>query len=410
MSRLALIMVGDELLDGRVAESNSRFLIEEVAAMRGRVVSLEVVADDQGRIAEALDRACKRASAVVVSGGLGPTPDDLTREALAQFAGEELVLDDELVATLTARFESRGRHMTSNNLQQAMRTPTGRSIPNPIGSAPGLWHEVGDVAVILVPGVPSEMRRMWSDSVREMLRPRLGGQAPARIRLRVLRTAESTLAQRVVKAVDAHDGIEVAFCVHDFGVDVLAVGSSPDQDLTSVRDELKHMIGDRIYAEEGVSLPDVILDSLRSRGETLAAAESCTGGLLSKVMTDAPGSSDVFVGAVVAYSNAVKTNQLGVPAVLVQEHGAVSEPVALAMARGVRDRLDADWGVSITGVAGPGGGTEDKPVGTVWLGLSHSQGERALELRLPGDRDQNRQWAVGSALGLLFEQIRSQAR
>ena len=404
---LALLMVGDELLDARTLETNSQWLIARAAARRWRVDRIEVVGDDADAIASSLHRLTGVVGAVIVSGGLGPTPDDRTREGLARVVGEPLFEDPVLLAHLNALFEERGRTMSPSNRQQATRCASSEVIDNPVGTAPGLWHVVNGTVVALLPGVPAELRIMWERSVEPRLATRLLASAPRQIRLRTTQIAESVLADRVRASLDTvTEGLDLGWCVAAHGVD-LVIRHPIEAEARRVADRLREALGDHVFAEGSRELPEVTVEVLRDRGETVAVAESCTGGLLGAALTSVPGSSDVFLGGVLAYANDVKQNQLGVPDAMLAEHGAVSEAVARAMAEHVRNLLGSTWGVSTTGIAGPGGGTPDKPVGLVWIALAGPDTTSARRLRLGGDRSLVRRWSVSSALDALRRGPRS---
>jgi len=394
---VALLMVGDELLDGRTPDTNSHWLIEQLSARNWTVTGVETLGDDAHAIAGALHRRTGAVGAVIVTGGLGPTPDDRTRDALAMLAGEELAEDPELVAQITALLESRGRTMSDANRRQAVRPESSLPLRNGVGTAPGLWHEIDGTAVILLPGVPAELRWMFEHEVRPRLAAHLVASDTHTRRLRTTGVAEARLAEIVRDALgdDHHDGL--AWCVASYGVDVL-VRDDDTARLDDVTARLRTAFGENLFAEGTVDLPEVVVRRLTERGETVAVAESCTGGLVGAALTSVPGSSRVLLGGVIAYANAVKQEQLGVDVALIEEHGAVSDVVARAMAEGVRARLGSTYGVSTTGVAGPGGGTEDKPVGTVWIGFADAEGAVARLRRLGGDRSLVRHWSVAATL------------
>lgn len=407
--RVRLVMIGDELLDGRTYESNSHWLIQRLSGEGFVVAGAEIVGDGVPEIAAALARAGEDGDAVLASGGLGPTIDDRSREALALYLDEELVEDVSVVELIRERFESRGRTMPEANIRQAQRPASAEMLPNPIGTAPGLWCARGDVAIGLVPGVPAEMRRMFD----EQILPRLGGLAIERrrpeLRLRVSRAGESQLAEWVEAALEAEglEGIDRAYCVQRDGLDVLlrAAGEGDDQTARLVRaaDAVEQALTPRVYARGDGDLAALLLARLEASGQTLGVAESCTAGMLGSRLADTPGSSRVFVGGVIAYSDDLKESLLGVSASTLDADGAVSEATAHAMASGLRERLGCDHALSLTGIAGPGGGTAEKPVGTIWIAHADGEGVRTRLLRLPGDRQQNRQWSVAAALDLLRE-------
>jgi nicotinamide-nucleotide amidase len=339
--------------------------------------------------------------AVVVSGGLGPTPDDRTREALAAFVDEELVLDEELAEKLRQRYRQRNRPMPQSNLRQAMRTAHGRPIENPRGTAPGLLHLCEGIPIILLPGVPAELKSMWEATAESIVVPLVENAAPRILRLRSAGLPESKAAD-LAKGVTLDPSlVELSFCVTRFGVDMLLTSKEETADLPRIAQPLLEVLGEHVFSIGERGLDEVVSEMLAERGETVAVAESCTGGLLGAALSECPGSSRSFLGGIVAYSNQVKEAQLGVSCELLTKHGAVSEEVARAMARGVRERLSSDWALAVTGIAGPGGDTDEKPVGTVHLALEGEQCSKARVLHLPGDRTQNRQWSVAAALDLL---------
>jgi competence/damage-inducible protein CinA-like protein len=400
---VVLLSVGDELLEGRVRDTNSQWLIDQLTNGGWRVQRVEVVADELSALRDAMDRALDSAPFVLVGGGLGPTPDDLTRDALAALVGEEMLCDEEVVEGIRARFARRGRTMPDTNRRQAMRCRTASLVDNPVGTAPGLWQPVAQRGVVvLLPGVPAELKRMFEESVL----PRLREYSPPRaLHVATLHTAglsESKAAEIVEAALsDVNaDGFQLAFYVARFGVDVVL-----RSDDASVVDRfaglLRDALGESCFGRGEGGVTDLVVATLRARGESVAVAESCTGGQLASALTDVPGCSDVFRGGVVTYANEVKVAALGVDPELIEAHGAVSEEVARAMAMGVRDALSADWGLSATGVAGPAGGTEDKPVGTVWIAVAGPDGCDAWRLGLGGDRGVIQRWAVATVLDRL---------
>ena len=397
---LVLLAVGDELLDGRTTETNSHWLIRRATARRWKVERVEVVGDEVDAIAAALHRWTGVVGAVVVTGGLGPTPDDRTRDALARVAGEPLEEDPAQLARIRELFEQRGRTMSPSNRRQAERCVSSEVIDNPVGTAPGLWHEIAGTAVVLLPGVPAELHRMFVERVEPRLATRLSAAVPHQVRLRTTQIAESVLADRVRAALGDDDDVDLAWCVAEHGVD-LVVRDPRETRAHEVASRLRDALGDRVFEQGERDLPEVTLAALRARGETVAVAESCTGGLLGAALTSVPGSSDVFLGGVMAYADRIKSEALGVDVDLLARHGAVSEEVARAMAEGARVRFGADRALATTGIAGPGGGTEEKPVGTVWIALAAADATHARRLRLGGDRGLVRRWTVAAGLDAL---------
>lgn len=406
---VVILSVGDELLEGLVRDTNSHWLVDALTVGGWSVARVEVVGDEVAAITEALRRGLATAPMVVVGGGLGPTSDDRTRDALAALVSEALELDEGILAHIEQRFRGRGRPMPESNRRQALRPPSSVVLPNSVGTAPGLWQEVDGGAVVLLPGVPAELRRLWQDEVESRLRRHLSPRPARHGRFRATGVGESRVAQRVDERLEAAgfrdgEGFQLAFYVAGFGVDVV-VRSRDDAIFDRVCDEVRRALGAELFAEGATDLPETVLSQLRERKQTLAVAESCTGGMLGAALTDVPGCSDVFRGGVMAYADQVKTEALGVDGGLLAEHGAVSEEAAAAMARGARERMGAAWGLSTTGIAGPGGGTGDKPVGTVCLGVAGPDGTTTGRVRLGGTREMVRRWTVARALDQLRRRL-----
>lgn len=414
--RIEIVTIGNELLLGFTVDRNAAWLAQALAELGVEVVRRATVRDDVDAIADAVRAALDRTGAVITTGGLGPTADDLTREAIADVFDAPLALDPALVQELERRWRERGRGdvLPPSNRRQAMVPRGARVLANPVGTAPGLWLEdrAGRWAAVL-PGVPWEMRAIVEQELRPLLAARLGAAATV-IRSRTLRTTgvpESVLAERLAGAEEALAGVSLAYLPGRTGVDLrVTVRDVPpdeaDARLAAALGWLRERVGDAAYGEDGEDLAAVVLDACRAHGLRVAVAESCTGGLLGARLTAIPGSSDVVLGGVIAYANAVKVASLGVREETLAQWGAVSEAVALEMASGVRASLGADVGVGITGVAGPGGGTAAKPVGTVWI-AADVQGRRAAEVaRYPGDREEIRVRAAQAALALMLRLIR----
>jgi nicotinamide-nucleotide amidase len=402
--RAAIVSVGDELTAGLTVDTNAAWLARQLGE-RGIPADWHLtVGDDRPAIAEAVATAAGRASVVVVTGGLGPTGDDLTREALADALGRKLMLDEPSAERIDEFFRRRGRRMAETNRRQAMVPEGAEALPNALGTAPGIAALLGEADVYVLPGVPQEMRRMFAESVA----PRLGG-GEAVVLHRTLHTFGT--GESDVGAVIA-DLMEPGRAVH--------VGTTASAGLVSVRlrargetrqeaerlvaeaaDEVRRRLGELIVGEDDETMAERVGRLLRDRGQTLATAESCTGGLVSQLITAVPGSSDYYVGGAVAYSNALKRDVLGVPAGTLNAHGAVSAETAEQMAAGARERFAADWAVSLTGIAGPGGDTEDKPVGLVFVALAGTGGVDTSRYVFPGTREMVRLRAALAALNAL---------
>lgn len=419
--RAVVVTVGEELLSGATVDANAAWLGRELASLGVPVRERFTVGDRDERIRLAVRRALALGRVVVVTGGLGPTDDDRTRPAVAAELDAPLELDDAILAALEERFRAYGLdELPPANRQQAMVPRGGRALENPLGTAPGLWIPVeGDRAVALLPGVPREMKALFPhvvEAVRALLGPSL---RPVRSTLvHTTGIAESRLAPRVEEALAElrqETGADVAYLPDVTGVDLrLTVtdrdGAEAEEILEAARERLEPVVGPyRFDAPESGDLVEALADRLASRGWTMATAESCTGGGVAERLTQRPGSSGWFVGGVVAYANAVKTSLLGVGGDLLEAHGAVSEPVAEAMVRGVVARTGADCAVALTGVAGPGGGSAEKPVGTVCYAAAWPGPEGvAVAVRrrvFPGDRDAVRRRSGQAALALLYRRL-----
>jgi len=405
--QIELLTIGDELLLGFTVDTNAAYLARALAAIGVEIVHRTTVGDDAEKIAAAVSEAIERTGAVITTGGLGPTADDRTRPVIATLFGRELVLDESIVAQIEARFwRMTSAKMPQTNIVQAMVPAGARVLENHHGTAPGLWIEDAQGRwVAMLPGVPREMRGLTQDSILPILRERIGA-APVAIVSRTIRTTgigESALAERLGELGKRVDGMPLAFLPGWAGVDLrLTSRTLPPDEATRALDSAERMLrdvaGPVVYGTESDDLTELILDMCRERGLHIATAESCTGGLLGARLTAIPGSSDVYHGGVIAYDNSVKTKLLGVSDVTLREHGAVSEQAAREMAEGCAKSLGAQIGVGITGVAGPGGGTEEKPVGTVWIAVSGIGETRALGRVYVGDREEIRMRATQASL------------
>lgn len=400
---IELVTVGTELLLGFTVDTNGAHLGRTLAEAGIRVVRRTAVPDDPAAIASAVRDALQRTGWVITTGGLGPTRDDLTRPVLADLFRRPLRFDQDVWGDIVARFRRLGRELSAANRPQAEVPEGGVVLRNRWGTAPGLWLEGELGTVIMLPGVPREFRKLLEHEVLPRLRDRAGGRV---IRSRTVRTTslpESAVGQRVGPIEDALQPVSVAYLPGHEGVDVrLTVWDAEPAAAARVLDEaaarVAALLGDHVYGEDEEDLAAVLLEGLRQRGLRLAVAESCTGGLVGARVTDIPGSSDVFAGAAVCYDNALKTGLVGVPAELIASEGAVSEPVALAMAEGAARRFEVEAGIGVTGIAGPAGGTPDKPVGTVCFGWVVPGQRRSGRVVFPGGRPEIRARAAQYAL------------
>lgn len=419
--QVEVITIGDELLLGYTVDSNSAHIGRALAAVGARVVRRTTVGDDPDDIVSAIRAALDRTGAVITTGGLGPTADDRTHESVALAFGVPLALREDALAALRERWQGRtGRPMPESNIRQCMLPEGGTVLDNAYGSAPGVWCETAEGAwVATLPGVPREMRGMLADVLVPRLRERLAQSGAAStlpvVRARTVRTtgiAESALADHLAEFKRAVLEVPLAYLPGVEGVDLrLTVSDVPsdaaERMLDAAESVLQARVGEWIYGRDDEDLAAVVLRELKAHAHTIAVAESCTGGLLGARLTAIPGSSHSVVGGIIAYDNRVKTSMLGVPSELLEAHGAVSEPVARAMAAGVRARLGADIGVAITGVAGPSGGSNEKPVGTVWIAVDTANGTHAVKPIFPGDRDDIRARAAQMALDLVRRSYRA---
>lgn len=404
--RAEILAIGSELLTPLRVDTNALFLTGRLLELGIAVGARITVADDPELLESAFRAALARSQVVIATGGLGPTEDDLTREAAARALGRALSRRPELVAALEARFASFGRVMAPVNLKQADLIDGAVVIENPRGTAPGQYLEAGDRLLVLLPGPPREMQPLFDERVRPLLAARSGGRV---LRTRVLRIAgmgESDVEQRVAPVYTsvANPVTTILGGAGQVELHLTAEGGSEaeaEERIEALAARLREALPGRVYSEDGRELPEVVGQLLRERSLTLAVAESCTGGLLAKRLTDVAGSSVWFERGWVTYSNAAKIQELGVAAGLIDERGAVSEEVARAMAEGARSRSGAAIGVGITGIAGPEGGSPEKPVGLVYVALDGAAGGRVRELRLPGDRLRIRRMTTQVALELV---------
>lgn len=411
--RAALVTVGDELLLGQTLNTNAAWLARELSDLGAEVIRSVTVGDGRSAIRGAVEEACEVADLVVVTGGLGPTEDDRTREVVADHFGRELVVDEELLDGLRRRFEEAGfGELPPRNVSQAEVPRGADALPNPHGTAPGLVLTEGGVVVVLLPGVPREMKGIFRESLADRLREAFPRRLRA-VRHRTIHTtgiAESVLAERVDEHLPETLGpVSVAFLPDEHGVDLrlTARGVGDEAEAREWLDRVEEAVRPavdryRFEAPETGDVVEAVARALEESGRTLAVAESCTGGLVAKRLTDRAGSSAYFLGGIVAYENRIKTALLDVAAGVLEEHGAVSEEVARAMALGVARRLGADAGVGITGIAGPTGGTEEKPVGTVSYAASVGDEVEVRTRRFPGDRESVRERSAQAALALLL--------
>lgn len=407
--RAAILSIGDELVLGQVVDTNSAYLAGRLAEHGVLCTAHLTVADDQGAIVRALRGAAEAVELVIVTGGLGPTDDDLTRPALAELLGVELFEHESSVRQIEAFFRQRKRQMPERNRLQAMCPAGARMLDNPIGTAPGIYARCGRAEVFCVPGVPQEMVTLYERHILPFLHERqpAGGTVILTAKVNTFGTGESTIADLLGDLMDRRRNPLVGTTVSGGIVSArvrstFASRAEAQARLDETLGEVERRLGDYAFGRDDQTLEQELGRLLNERGKTLATAESCTGGLLSKLISDATGCSRYFLGGFVSYSNDAKSRDLGVGEGLLREHGAVSEPVALAMADGARRCCDSDYALSVTGIAGPGNDGSDKPVGTVWIGLAERDRPTAASLSIfAGTRSEIRERSANAALNML---------
>jgi nicotinamide-nucleotide amidase len=401
--RAEILSIGTELLLGHISDTNATYLAQQLAAMGIDLFFVSQVGDNLERLTETLARARSRADVVITTGGLGPTEDDLTHEAICAALGETPSVDPALAADLRAFFAERGVVMPERNIKQAWLIPSARPLPNPRGTAPGWWVERDGVIIISMPGVPSEMKRMWEYEAAPRLRLLTGSLLFTRI-LRVAGLGESTVEERLGDLIHSENPTVATYAKQD-AVDVRITAKATSEaaaraQVDAMDAQARTALGERnVFGVDTDTLARVVLKALERRGETLALLESCTGGLLASLITDTPGSATVFRGAIVSYATEVKA-QFGVPESILDAHGAVSVETARAMAQAAREQLGATVGVGVTGVAGPDP-QEGKPVGEVHIAVATSRGQRDTSQQWRGSRADIKSRAALTALNLL---------
>jgi nicotinamide-nucleotide amidase len=405
-----VLCIGTELLLGNITNGNARWLAEQLAALGIAHHRQEVVGDNRERLIAAVRAAAGRCRVLITTGGLGPTPDDLTTEAIAAAFGTPLVEHAAIWDDIQAKLRARGRPIAASNRKQALLPAGAEVLPNPTGTAPGMiWSPQPGFTVLTFPGVPSELHAMWQATAGPWLRQ--AGLAPGIFASRLLRfwgVGESNLAEQMADLL-AGSNPTVAPYAGAGEVKLRLTARASDQVaaqalLAPVEAEIRARTGSLCYGCDDDSLASVVLAALRQRGQTLAVAESCTGGGLGAALAAVPGASDVFLGGVIAYANSVKQQLLGVPAGTLAVHGAVSDPVALAMAEGACRVTGADWAIAVTGVAGPGGGSADKPVGLVHRAIAGPAGSSSAAVRFGATR--GRSWIQTLTAGEALNRLR----
>ncbi len=405
-----IIAVGSELLTPHRQDTNSLYLTEKLNALGVEVRFKCIVGDDLEGLTAAAKLAMQRSDIIIFTGGLGPTEDDLTREAVAEALGLKLQRDPEIIAQLEERFAKRGYKMTPNNVKQADVIASAAVLQNSLGSAPGQWiagkYDGQERFLMLLPGPPYELKAMFESECIPRLRARIPVQHIAMRTLKIAMMAESQVDARVAPIYNTYADVETTILAGGGEIQLHLRCRKDSQAEAEARVEelagkLEDELGDAIFSRKGETIEQIVSYLLQMRSMTLAVAESCTGGLLAERITSLSGSSRYFLGGAVVYSNELKTQFANVPKALIDKHGAVSREVAASMAEGIRKRCLASYGVGITGVAGPGGGTEQKPVGLVYVALAGEEGTQVVERNFPGDRQRIRQFASQQALEMI---------
>lgn len=406
--KIILLTLGEELLLGLTRNAHLTYIGEQLRMAGAQLHANLTLSDQPSDIAEYFLPCWQSADVVITTGGLGPTSDDRTREVLAEALGEALAFDASILNAIQNRFDALGLTMTPNNRKQALRFANAVVLPNPNGTAPGLWLEKDGKTLVMLPGPPRELQPMFEREVLPRFRERGWLQSAERyLQIRTIGVPESGLETMLLPILERYPDAEVAYCAHQGQVDFRLSYSveGREDELLRLAAECKRALGDDFLCVGHDTLPKIVSDILRRKGMTLATAESCTGGMIANAITDQPGASSVFLGGIVSYGDQAKADLLGVPEAMIQQHGAVSEEVALAMASGAAEKLEADYAISATGYAGPDGGTDAKPVGIVYIGLSSPRGIWARKLFFKGARSVIKTRALNAALDWLRREL-----
>ena len=406
-----VLTIGDEILFGQITDTNTQWISAELTKIGVRTVRKTSVGDSRTAILEAFEEASKRVKIVIVTGGLGPTKDDITKKTFCEFFDTTLEINESALALITSFFVKRGRDMTELNRQQAAVPKNCIYIENRWGTAPGMWFDEKGVVWVSLPGVPFEMKNLMTNRILPMLQAHFKTPTIYHRMIRTVGIGESFLAERIEQWEDAlPENIKLAYLPH-FGqvrLRLTATGDELEALKTQTEAEVKKvlpLIGDAVFGFDTDELETVVGSLLANRKQTLSTAESCTGGYVAHKLTSVAGCSAYFMGSVVAYSYELKTSELGVQQATLDQHGAVSEQTVTEMADGARKRLKTDWAVATSGIAGPDGGTPDKPVGTIWIACAGPNGTTARKLHLTKYRELNIQLTATYVLDLLRKQI-----
>lgn len=405
-----IIAIGSELLSPNKSDTNSLWLTDQLNRIGIDVKLKTIVGDDDARLEEVVKDAVKRSRVVIATGGLGPTEDDITRKVVARALGRRLSLDEKLLEEIRAKFQRFGMKMPERNSRQAMVIDGAEVLPNPNGSAPGLYLEQGSCAIGLLPGPPREMKPMFENHVKARLENIAGDVRFATRLMRVTGMGESAVDEKISPIYTQFDNPQTTILFNSSEIEIhLRAHGRTEGDAEALLDHLslkiEQALGNSVFSFRGETMEEVVGRRLAMTDFTLAVAESCTGGLIAQRLTSVPGSSKYFIEGVVTYSNESKTRLLGVDKKLIKEFGAVSQQVARDMARGVRHKAKTDFGLAVTGIAGPDGGTQEKPVGLVYIALADDAHTEHKKLTLPGDRELIRWRASQAALDMLRRRL-----
>jgi nicotinamide-nucleotide amidase len=408
--RADILTIGDELLIGQVVNTNQAYVAERLSALGVTIGTMVTVGDDAEAILKAFAASWEHRDIIIVTGGLGPTHDDITKKAVCRFFKTDLVSNDDVRAHIASLLSGRSMRWTASAEEQTMVPRSARILPNPKGTAPGLLFEEREKIFIVLPGVPYEMEAIMHGSVIPLVRSRMQGEIVVHRTLRTTGIAESTLAEKLGNIEELLQGASLAFLPSPLGVRLRISATATDNSaatamVLAAENRIRGRAEQYIYGVETEELEEVLGHLLTDRKLTIAIAESCTGGLIADRLTNVPGSSAYLERGVVAYSNTAKTVVLGVPETLIRVYGAVSREVAEAMAEGVRKSAGTDIGIATTGIAGPTGGTAEKPVGLVWIGYSDARETLALRFNFGADRLRAKQRASQAALELVRRKL-----
>jgi nicotinamide-nucleotide amidase len=412
MIRAEVIAIGSELLTPTRLDTNSLFITEQLNYLGVELAEKHIVADERNRLTNAIRESLNRVEILILCGGLGPTEDDVTREAAAAALGRELVFSPEQEAILTHRFQQLNRKMAENNRRQTFLIDGAEALPNSNGTAPGQFFKTERGALVLLPGPPRELKPLFIEHVIPRMKAMLPPQVIKVRSFRITGMGESDLDTLIAPVYTKYTNptTTVLSAIGDLSVTLFAycqTEAEADALLKEAGDPIASLVGDRVYSVNGDPLESVIGDLLRGRHATVATAESCTGGLIAARLTEQPGSSDFFLGSFITYTDKQKRRLLGIPATLLEQYTAVSEPVAKAMAEAALEKTGADYALSVTGYAGPAGGTADNPVGTVFIGLATPSGTKVSRMRWGSDRTRVRALATQTALDMLRRELQS---